>query len=93
MNNENKYYDLKEVIEENDVPLFNILNKRINKNEKIKIGKYSTGPPDILYFVRKPNKKINKKKIKNKKFGSYFYIFLYIWNGYFKFIFRRKIHK
>ena len=75
MNNENKYYDLKEVIEENDVPLFNILNKRINKNEKIKIGKYSTGPPDILYFVREPNKKINKKKFKNKKFGSYFYIY------------------
>ena len=78
MNKEMKYsyyYDLKEAIEDSDVPLFNILKKRINKNEKIKIGKYSTGPPDILYFIREPNKKIFKKKLKNKKFGSYLYIY------------------
>ena len=78
MNKEMKYsyyYDLKETIEDSDIPLFNILNKRINKNEKIKIGKYSTGPPDILYFIREPNKKIFKKKLKNKKFGTYLYIY------------------
>ena len=52
MNKEIKYYNFKEAIEDNDIPLFNAINKRIKKNEKIKIGKYSTGPPDILYFVR-----------------------------------------
>ena len=74
MNKEIKYYNLKEAIEDNDIPLFNAVNKRINKNEKIKIGKYSTGPPDILYFVREPIKKYYKKK-QNKKFGSYVYIY------------------
>ena len=74
MSKEIKYYNFKEAIEDNDIPLFNAINKRIKKNEKIKIGKYSTGPPDILYFVREPIKK-NYKKKQNKKFGSYFYIY------------------
>ena len=74
MSKDIKYNDFKEAIEDNDIPLFNAVNKRIKKNEKIKIGKYSTGPPDILYFVREPIKK-NYKKKQNKKFGSYFYIY------------------
>ena len=75
MNKEIKYYDFKEVIEDNDIPLFNVLHERINKNVKIKIGKYSSGLPDILYLVREPIKKNSKKKLQNKKFGSYLYIY------------------
>ena len=75
MNKEIKNYEIKEVLEDKDIPLFYSLNKRINKNEKIKIGKYSTGPPDILYFVREPFKKSYKKNSQNKKFGSYIYIY------------------
>ena len=55
-----KYYELKETIEEKENNLFNEINKRIKSNYKIKIGKYSAGPPDILYFIREP--------IKSKKF-------------------------
>ena len=39
MNKEIKYYNLKEAIEDNDIPLFNAVNKRINKNEKISYSK------------------------------------------------------
>ena len=46
-----KYYELDK---END--LFNEINKRIKNFSKIKIGKYSSGPPDILYFIREPIK-------------------------------------
>ena len=75
MNKENKYYEIKEALEDKDIPLFNTINKRINKTEKIKIGKYSSGPPDILYFIREPTKKNFSKKTQNKKIGSYYYIY------------------
>ena len=51
-----KYYELKEIIEDKENDLFNEINKRIKKSSIIKIGKYSTGPPDILYFIREPIK-------------------------------------
>ena len=56
-----KYYELKEIVEDNETELFNEINKRIKSNTNIKIGKYSAGPPDILYFIREP--------IKSKKFN------------------------
>ena len=78
-----------ESIEEEGVPLYNELNKRITKNKKLKIFKYSSGPPDIIYFVREPikrnlyfsftSKSKSQQKYKNKslskKFGTYHYIY------------------
>ena len=66
-----KYYELKEIIENNETELFNEINKRIKSNTNIKIGKYSAGPPDILYFIREPIKsKIFNFNIKLKKSKS-----------------------
>ena len=69
-----KYYELKETIEDKENNLFNEINKRIKNNSK-KIGKYSTGPPDILYFVREPiksNKFYFNIKLKRSKSQSKF---------------------
>ena len=35
-----KYYELKEIVEDNETELFNEINKRIKSNTNIKIGKY-----------------------------------------------------
>ena len=90
MKQEIKYYEIKEEIEDKEIPLFNKINKRINPNKKINISKHSTGPPDLIYFVReaiKSNSYFNfllKKKSKSqqkyklsssKKFGSYINIY------------------
>ena len=91
MISEMKYYEIKESIEDNDIPFFNIINKRLKNFDKSKIGKYFTGPPDILYFIRQPiksnyfsNFKLKKSKsqtkykkniISNKAFGSFIYIY------------------
>jgi hypothetical protein len=56
MISEMKYYEIKESIEDNDIPFFNIINKKLKNFDKSKIGKYFTGPPDILYFIRQPIK-------------------------------------
>ena len=70
-----KYYELKEIIEDKENDLFNEINKRIKNSSKIKIGKYSTGPPDILYFIREPiksNKFYFNIKLKRSKSQSKF---------------------
>ena len=70
-----KYYELKEIIEDKENDLFNEINKRIQNSSKIKIGKYSTGPPDILYFIREPiksNKFYFNIKLKRSKSQSKF---------------------
>ena len=70
-----KYYELKEIIEDKENDLFNEINKRIKNSSKIKIGKYSTGPPDILYFIREPiksNKFYFNIKLKSSKSQSKF---------------------
>ena len=70
-----KYYELKEIIEDKENDLFNEINKRIKNSSKIKIGKYSTGPPDILYFIREPiksNKFYFNIKLKRAKSQSKF---------------------
>ena len=70
-----KYYELKEIIEDKEKDLFNEINKRIKNSSKIKIGKYSTGPPDILYFIREPiksNKFYFNIKLKRAKSQSKF---------------------
>ena len=70
-----KYYELKEIIEDKVNDLFNEINKRIKNSSKIKIGKYSTGPPDILYFIREPiksNKFYFNIKLKRSKSQSKF---------------------
>ena len=70
-----KYYELKEIIEDKENDLFNEINKRIKNSSKIKIGKYSTGPPDILYFIREPiksNKFYYNIKLKRSKSQSKF---------------------
>ena len=68
-----KNYEIKEAIEDNEINLFNAINKRIKNNEKIKFGKYYVGPPDILYLVREPikqnfyfNFKLKKSKSQQK---------------------------
>ena len=68
-----KNYEIKEEIEDNEINLFNAINKRIKNNEKIKFGKYYVGPPDILYLVREPikqnfyfNFKLKKSKSQQK---------------------------
>ncbi len=81
-----KFNEIIESIEEDGVPLYNKLNKRIIPNKKIKITKYSAGPPDIIYFVREPIKhhsyfgfksKSTQKYTSNlsKKFGTYHFIY------------------
>ena len=70
-----KYYELKEILEDKENDLFNEINKRIKNSSKIKIGKYSTGPPDILYFIREPiksNKFYFNIKLKRSKSQSKF---------------------
>ena len=70
-----KYYELNEIIEDKENDLFNEINKRIKNSSKIKIGKYSTGPPDILYFIREPiksNKFYFNIKLKRSKSQSKF---------------------
>ena len=70
-----KYYELKEIIEDKENDLFNEINKRIKNSSKIKIGKYSTGPRDILYFIREPiksNKFYFNIKLKRSKSQSKF---------------------
>ena len=70
-----KYYELKEIIEDKENDLFNEINKRIKNSSKIKIGKYSTDPPDILYFIREPiksNKFYYNIKLKRSKSQSKF---------------------
>ena len=70
-----KYYELKEIIEDKENDLFNEIKKRIKNSSKIKIGKYSTGPPDILYFIREPiksNKFYFNIKLKRSKSQSKF---------------------
>ena len=78
-----------ESIEDEGAPLYNILNKRIVENKKLKIFKFSSGPPDIIYFVREPikshsyfgfkTKSKSQQKYKNqslsKIFGTYFFIY------------------
>ena len=87
MKQEIKYNGIIEAIEENDVPLYNQLNKRIADTKKIKISKYYAGPPDIIYFVREPIKQYSyfgfkskshqkyKQQTISKKFGTYHYIY------------------
>ena len=81
-----KFNGIIESIEEDGVPLYNKLNKRIIPNKKIKISKYNAGPPDIIYFVREPIrhhsyfgfKSKSQQKYKStisKKFGTYHYIY------------------
>ena len=82
-----KFNGLIESIEEDEVPLYNKLNKRITEHRKLKITKYSAGPPDIIYFVREPLKHHSyfgfkskssqkyKQQVLSKNFGTYHYIF------------------
>lgn len=82
-----KFNGLIESIEEDEVPLYNKLNKRITEHRKLKITKYSAGPPDIIYFVREPLKHHSyfgfkskssqkyKQQVLSKNFGTYHYIY------------------
>ena len=82
-----KFNGLIESIEEDEAPLYNKLNKRITEHRKLKITKYSAGPPDIIYFVREPLKHHSyfgfkskssqkyKQQILSKNFGTYHYIY------------------
>ena len=82
-----KFNGIIEIIEEEGAPLYNILNKRIIENKRLKIFKHSAGPPDIIYFVREPLKhhtyfgfkSKSQQKYKNqsfsKRFGTYHYIY------------------
>ena len=82
-----KFNGIIEIIEEEGAPLYNILNKRIVQNKRLKIFKHSAGPPDIIYFVREPIKhhtyfgfkSKSQQKYKNqsfsKRFGTYHYIY------------------
>ena len=82
-----KFNGIIEIIEEEGTPLYNILNKRIIENKRLKIFKHSAGPPDIIYFVREPLKhhtyfgfkSKSQQKYKNqsfsKRFGTYHYIY------------------
>ena len=87
MKQELKFNGIIDALEENGVPLYNQINKRIIENRKLKLSKYSSGPPDLIYFVREPIKqhsyfgfkskshqKIKQQNI-TKKFGSYHYIY------------------
>ena len=87
MNQDIKFNGIIEAIEENGVPLYDKLNKRITENKRLKISKYSSGPPDIIYFVREPIKhhsyfgfkSKSQQKLRNqnisKKFGTYHYVY------------------
>ena len=86
MKQELKFNGIIEAIEENGAPLYNKLNKRITEHKKLKISKYSSGPPDIIYFVREPIKQYSYfgfksksqqklKKQKSNKFGTYHYVY------------------
>ena len=82
-----KFNGIIESIEEDEVPLYNKLNKRITEHRKLKITKYSAGPPDIIYFVREPLKHHSyfgfkskssqkyKQQILSKNFGTYHYVY------------------
>ena len=82
-----KFNGLIESIEEDEAPLYNKLNKRITEHRKLKITKYSAGPPDIIYFVREPLKHHSyfgfkskssqkyKQQVLSKNFGTYHYIY------------------
>lgn len=82
-----KFNGIIESIEEDEVPLYNKLNKRITEQRKLKITKYSAGPPDIIYFVREPLKHHSyfgfkskssqkyKQQILSKNFGTYHYVY------------------
>ena len=87
MKQELKFNGIIDAIEENGVPLYNQINKRIIENRKLKLSKYSSGPPDLIYLVREPIKQHSyfgfksksQQKIKQqnitKKFGTYHYIY------------------
>ena len=87
MKQELKFNGIIDAIEENGVPLYNQINKRIIENRKLKLSKYSSGPPDLIYLVREPikqhsyfgfkSKSQQKMKQQNitKKFGTYHYIY------------------
>jgi hypothetical protein len=87
MKQELKFNGVIDALEDNGVPLYNQINKRINDNKKLKLSKYSSGPPDLIYFVREPVKQYSyfgfksksHQKLKqpnlSKKFGTYHYIY------------------